>query len=221
MRSCFIQGKEKNNYGKYAVSAALLAKKENGVIRQLDAFDTGMETADDTAYGGMVGGLLGIIGGPLGMLLGGALDAAIDRSGADILKLDAVEVAEEIRQARELQKQMEKEAKKLLLLAMGPVQGNALQPFLDPGLPGLSFHKGEPIDPRGDLIGHQNDAALRRMGSGAGDRPHMALDGGGYGIVQIREDRFGAPDGLLRMLSPGGQTAFVERFPPGHTEIVA
>lgn len=133
---------------------------ENGIIRQLDAFDTGMETADDTAYGGMVGALIGIIGGPLGMLLGGsmgalmgsmvdmddslsnesliekvmdvfsegevalialvqelkegALDEAIDRSGADILKLDAAEVAEEIRQAQEIQKQMAKEAKKQL-----------------------------------------------------------------------------------------------------------
>lgn len=133
---------------------------ENGIIRQLDAFDTGMETADDTAYGGMVGALIGIIGGPLGMLLGGsmgalmgsmvdmddslsnesliekvmdvfsegevalialvqelkegALDKAIDRSGADILKLDAAEVAEEIRQAQEIQKQMAKEAKKQL-----------------------------------------------------------------------------------------------------------
>jgi len=48
---------------------------ENGIIRQLDAFDTGMETADDTAYGGMVGALIGIIGDPLGMLLGGSMGA--------------------------------------------------------------------------------------------------------------------------------------------------
>ena len=56
----------------YTVSQAVLVRKEKGQIVTLDAFDTGMETSNDTAIGGLVGGFVGIIGGPLGMLLGGA-----------------------------------------------------------------------------------------------------------------------------------------------------
>lgn len=54
------------------VAAAALAKKENGAIRLLDAFDTGANTKDDMAIGGLVGGLVGILGGPIGVLLGGS-----------------------------------------------------------------------------------------------------------------------------------------------------
>ena len=70
----------------YTVSQAVLVRKENGQIKVLDSFDTGMETANDTAIGGIVGGLIGILGGPLGMLLGGSLGAltgsAIDTGDA-------------------------------------------------------------------------------------------------------------------------------------------
>ena len=144
----------------FAVSQAILAKKEDGAIKVLDSFDTGMETANDTMIGGLVGGLFGIIGGPFGMLLmgsmgamvgsmvdmddaisnssliekalevfgngevalialvqetvEGALDKAISKSDADVIKLDAAEIAEEIHVAQELQKEMEKEARKRL-----------------------------------------------------------------------------------------------------------
>lgn len=54
------------------LSAAALVKKENGVMRTLDGFDTGMNTADDMAVGGLVGALFGILGGPIGILLGGS-----------------------------------------------------------------------------------------------------------------------------------------------------
>ena len=54
------------------VSAAVLVKKENGVLRTLDGFDTGANTADDMAVGGLVGALFGILGGPIGVLLGGS-----------------------------------------------------------------------------------------------------------------------------------------------------
>lgn len=70
----------------YTVSQAALVKKENGQIKMLDSFDTGIETADDMAIGGLVGGFIGILGGPLGMLLGGSLGAltgsAIDTGDA-------------------------------------------------------------------------------------------------------------------------------------------
>lgn len=70
----------------YVVSQAVLVKKENGRIRTLDAFDTGLETGNDTLTGGLIGGLVGILGGPIGMLLGGSLGAltgsAIDTGDA-------------------------------------------------------------------------------------------------------------------------------------------
>ena len=66
----------------YTVSQAALIKKENGQIKMLDSFDTGLETSNDMAIGGFVG----ILGGPLGMLLGGSLGAltgsAIDTGDA-------------------------------------------------------------------------------------------------------------------------------------------
>lgn len=54
------------------VSSAILVKKENGVLRTLDGFDTGVNTTDDMAVGGLVGALFGILGGPIGVLLGGS-----------------------------------------------------------------------------------------------------------------------------------------------------
>ena len=57
----------------FFVSQAVLVKKENGRIVVLDSFDTGYETANDTAMGGLIGAAIGILGGPLGMLLGGSL----------------------------------------------------------------------------------------------------------------------------------------------------
>ena len=59
----------------YAVMQAALVKKENGSVKILDGFDTGIETANDTAIGGLIGGFVGILGGPLGVLLGGSLGA--------------------------------------------------------------------------------------------------------------------------------------------------
>lgn len=59
------------------VAQAVLVKKENGVLRTLDGFDTGANTMDDTAVGGMVGALFGILGGPIGILLGGSYGALV------------------------------------------------------------------------------------------------------------------------------------------------
>ena len=58
-----------------AISEAALVKKENGRVVCKDAFDTGIETRNDTLKGGLVGGLIGILGGPLGILMGGAWGA--------------------------------------------------------------------------------------------------------------------------------------------------
>lgn len=57
----------------YVVTQAALVKKENGRIVSLDAFDTGVETRDDTEAGGLIGMLVGILGGPFGMLLGSSI----------------------------------------------------------------------------------------------------------------------------------------------------
>ena len=54
------------------LSAAALAKKQNGSLTVLDGFDTGSDTMDDMAVGGLIGTLVGILGGPIGMLLGGS-----------------------------------------------------------------------------------------------------------------------------------------------------
>ena len=59
------------NEASYLTGAALV-KKENGVLRTLDAFDTGAHTSDDMAIGGLVGALVGVLGGPIGVLLGGS-----------------------------------------------------------------------------------------------------------------------------------------------------
>ena len=59
------------------VTQAVLIKKENGVLRTMDGFDTGANTMDDMAIGGLVGALFGILGGPIGVLLGGSYGALI------------------------------------------------------------------------------------------------------------------------------------------------
>ena len=142
------------------VSQAALVKKANGKLTVLDAFDTGMETSNDTAIGGLVGGLLGILGGPVGVLLTGSMGALVgsamdtddavynaslmekvteqfldgevavvalaqeSENGAmaarlsnfdvSVVREDAAEVAEEVRQAEALQREMAREAKKRL-----------------------------------------------------------------------------------------------------------
>ena len=60
---------------RYIVSQAALVKKSGGRIVVEDAFDTGVETNNDTVIGGLIGGLVGILGGPLGMLMTGSVGA--------------------------------------------------------------------------------------------------------------------------------------------------
>lgn len=84
------------------LTAAALVKKENGVIRTLDSFDTGTHTADDMAVGGLVGALIGILGGPIGILLGGSygmligsvVDADDALKGISMLEQTAVKMQE-------------------------------------------------------------------------------------------------------------------------------
>ena len=145
---------------KFFVSQAVLVKKDNGRIQVLDSFDTGYETADDTAMGGLIGATIGILGGPLGMLLGGSigmlagstvdLDDSFDNASilermtevfvdgeigmmlleqetengaaqaylskfdVSVTEEDAAEVAAEVRHAAEVQREMEKQARKEL-----------------------------------------------------------------------------------------------------------
>ena len=66
----------------YTISQLALVQKKDGKISPVDAFDSGVNTTDDTLYGMLIGGLIGILGGPLGMLLGmsygGLIGATID-----------------------------------------------------------------------------------------------------------------------------------------------
>ena len=142
------------------VSAAVLVKKENGVLHTLDGFDTGANTADDMAVGGLVGALFGILGGPIGILLGGSYgmligsafdaddalanasmleqiagkmddndiaivglvfeedEAILDQKFAGfkttIARFDAADVAAEVEEARELEDEMARMARKEL-----------------------------------------------------------------------------------------------------------
>lgn len=59
------------------VSQAVLVKKESGQIITKDAFDTGVQTQDDTMLGGFLGAFLGILGGPVGILLGGSIGSLV------------------------------------------------------------------------------------------------------------------------------------------------
>lgn len=61
----------------YLVSAAALVKKEKDACYYLDGFDTGANTANDTAIGGLIGMTIGLLGGPLGVLLGGSAGALV------------------------------------------------------------------------------------------------------------------------------------------------
>ena len=61
----------------YVVSQALLVKNTDGKMNTLDAFDTGIETRNDTRMGGLIGALLGVAGGPLGMVIMGGYGALI------------------------------------------------------------------------------------------------------------------------------------------------
>lgn len=74
-----------NSY--YTILQIGLAKKKSGSILPIEGFDSGVNTADDTAKGGLIGALVGILGGPFGVLLGGGIGTlvggAIDSSDAD------------------------------------------------------------------------------------------------------------------------------------------
>ena len=80
------------------ITQAVLVKKENGALRTLDGFDTGINTTDDTAIGEMVGALLGILGGPIGVLLGGSYGALIGSSLDAGDALDDASLIEQIAQ---------------------------------------------------------------------------------------------------------------------------
>lgn len=141
----------------YIVSSAVLVKRENGGIKALDAFDSGMVNKDNTWIGGLVGSLVGILGGPLGVLLGGsfgiligntvdvgdtvsnmsliekvseqlmdgevvliileqevtegAIQKMLTKFDVSIIEEDAANVAEEVEQAVEAQKEMERQAR--------------------------------------------------------------------------------------------------------------
>lgn len=73
----FSELKQNPGDQKSLLSQVALVKKENGAIRTLDAFDTGVATTNDTAIGGVVGAFLGILGGPIGVILGSSYGTLI------------------------------------------------------------------------------------------------------------------------------------------------
>lgn len=90
---------EMRNHGadpSFEVNEAALLKAEDKQLQVVDLFDTGVRTADDTAYGMLIGTLVGIIGGPIGMLFGASVGAltgsVLDASdaGTDISILEYV-----------------------------------------------------------------------------------------------------------------------------------
>ena len=74
---------------------AILVKKENGAVQSLDYFDTGAETADNTAIGGITGALVGLLGGPFGVLLGAGYGMLV---GSNIDAIDTLGNASMIEQ---------------------------------------------------------------------------------------------------------------------------
>lgn len=60
----------------YTILEMALIRNEEGNLKVLDTFSTGVHTTDDTLRGGLLGSFLGILGGPVGVLLGGSAGAA-------------------------------------------------------------------------------------------------------------------------------------------------
>ncbi len=56
----------------YLLSEMVIVKKENGQYFIKEAFDTGVDTRNDSTRGLLLGSFVGILGGPIGVLLGGA-----------------------------------------------------------------------------------------------------------------------------------------------------
>ncbi len=77
------------------LTQAVLVKKENGVIQELDYFDVGADTSGNTAIGGMMGAVMGILGGPLGVLLGASYGMLV---GSSVDVLDSLEGASQLEQ---------------------------------------------------------------------------------------------------------------------------
>ncbi len=75
---------------------AVLVKKDNGTIQALDYFDTGAETADNTAIGGILGAFMGIIAGPFGMLLGAGYGMLVGRNVDLMDSLENMSLVEQI-----------------------------------------------------------------------------------------------------------------------------
>lgn len=77
---------------------AVLVKKENGALKALEGFDTGVNTSDDTAIGGLIGALFGVLGGPIGILLGGSYGLLVGSALDSYDALDNASLIEKIAQ---------------------------------------------------------------------------------------------------------------------------
>ena len=144
----------------YVISQLALVKKEAGKVTPCDGFDSGVETANDSAGGALIGGLVGVLGGPVGMLLGASygalvggvidagdaaqnasmleqitgklednstaiialvqeedesvLDSRLSKFQATIIRKDAAVVAEEVEEARMVEREFQRQAREKL-----------------------------------------------------------------------------------------------------------
>ncbi len=72
----------------YFIPQMALVKKNYGMLKTLDSYESPLVTDGDTFSGGLFGSLIGVLGGPIGMLLGGMTGAAIGATTDDV-KSDA------------------------------------------------------------------------------------------------------------------------------------
>ena len=121
----FSQLKNDSVNSAYTILQMAVIKNEDGKIVPVDGFDSGIDSSDDTWTGGLIGSVVGILGGPLGegktaivALVQENDEKAFDLRLADyqctITRWDAGEIADEVEQAEQEQKQLAKEAREKL-----------------------------------------------------------------------------------------------------------
>ena len=121
--------KRETTNANYTISQAVIVKKDNDKLTIMDGFVNGAMSGDDTWKGSLIGSLVGdnasllekagdsILNGETAIILLAqeeyetALTAKLNNFEVSITRFDAAEVAAEVEHAREIEKQMAKEAR--------------------------------------------------------------------------------------------------------------
>ena len=129
--------KRETTNANYTISQAVIVKKENDKLTIMDGFINGAMTGDDTWKGSLIGNAVdasdmadnasllekagdSILNGETAIILltqeeyETALTAKLNNFDVSITRFDAAEVATEVEHAREIEKQMAKEAREKL-----------------------------------------------------------------------------------------------------------